>query len=151
MTRKSRDERFMDLCRTAVTWGTCPRARVGAVVARGGQIISLGYNGSPPGQPHCDEVGCLIVNDHCKRARHAEPNALDLAGLERTRGATLYVSHFPCYDCVNDIIFHGIARVVYQTAYRIDERALKLLYGAVELDQFKDGRCEPVRILEVVE
>jgi dCMP deaminase len=149
--RESRDQRFMDLCHSALEWGTCPRARVGAIVAQGGLIVSQGYNGAPPGQPHCDDVGCLIIDDHCKRARHAEVNALALAGRERTNGATLYTTHFPCLDCANAIVFYGIARVVYEDSYRIDEHAYRLLLSATRLEQFVDGRAHSVGVLEAVD
>lgn len=40
---------------------TCPRASVGAViVSEGHRILSTGYNGAPPGEAHCLDVGCRI-------------------------------------------------------------------------------------------
>ena len=149
--RLSRDQRFMASCHEAITWGTCPRARVGAIVAQGGLRISTGYNGAPPDQPHCDDVGCLMIEGRCKRSRHAEVNALALAGLERAKGATLYVSHFPCLDCANAIVFYGIARVVYEIAYRVDEHAYRLLFSATRLERFVDGKAVPARVLESVD
>lgn len=73
--------------------GTCKRAKVGAVLTRDGRIISTGYNGSPPGQPHCLDIGCLMEDGHCRRTTHAEANAIAFAaryGIS-TQGATLYV------------------------------------------------------------
>lgn len=73
--------------------GTCKRAKVGAVLTRDGRIISTGYNGSPPGHPHCLDVGCLMEDGHCRRTTHAEANAIAFAaryGIS-TQGATLYV------------------------------------------------------------
>jgi dCMP deaminase len=34
---------------------TCDRKYVGAVIVRDNRLISTGYNGSLPGQPHCDD------------------------------------------------------------------------------------------------
>jgi dCMP deaminase len=151
MTRPTTDQRFMALTELAKTWGTCPRLPVGAVVARGPEIVALGFNGAPSGQRHCVDVGCLVENDHCIRAMHAESNALWLAGRERTPWATLYVSHFPCYHCANEIVRAGIARVVYGAEYKMDERALHLLLGACRVQQFVDGKVVCVRIPLVVQ
>lgn len=149
--RESRDQRFMNLAHTALAWGTCPRARVGAVLARGGLPLGpAGYNGAPAGQPHCDDVGCLIEDDHCIRALHAEYNAIKLAGYERCQGATLYVTHIPCYRCANMIVDAGIACVIYESDYGKDERALRLLMSACEVYQFKDGKRHPIWIVEEV-
>jgi dCMP deaminase len=73
--------------------GTCNRAKVGCLIVRDGRIISTGYNGSPPGEPHCLEVGCDMVNGHCVRTTHAEANAIAWAAKEgvSTKGATIYV------------------------------------------------------------
>lgn len=35
--------------------GTCDRKRVGAVIVRDGRCVTWGYNGAPPGLPHCSE------------------------------------------------------------------------------------------------
>lgn len=37
--------------------GTCDRAQVGAIIAVDGRAVSWGYNGAPPGLPHCSENG----------------------------------------------------------------------------------------------
>ena len=34
--------------------GTCSRLQVGAIISRGGRVISTGYNGAPSGLPHCN-------------------------------------------------------------------------------------------------
>jgi len=73
--------------------GTCKRAKVGALIVRDGRIISTGYNGSPPGFPHCEDVGCEMVDGHCIRTTHAEANAIAFAARHGipTDGATIYV------------------------------------------------------------
>ena len=45
----------MDIAGVMSSRSTCDRASVGAVIARDGRILSTGYNGAPPGLPHCEE------------------------------------------------------------------------------------------------
>jgi dCMP deaminase len=77
---------------------TCDRAQVGAVLVREKHIISTGYNGSPAGLEHCDDVGHLMVDGHCVRTVHAEVNAIIQAAVFglATRDSVCYVTHFPC-------------------------------------------------------
>lgn len=84
--------------------GTCLRARVGCVIEKDGRIISTGYNGSPPGEPHCVDVGCLVEDGHCIRTTHAEANAIAFAAKHgiSTAGATIYVfgGRPICHTCL---------------------------------------------------
>jgi dCMP deaminase len=117
---------------------TCDRAFVGAVLVLEKRILTTGFNGSPAGQPHCDEIGHLLVEEHCVRTIHAETNAIIQAALHgiSTRGCTCYVTHFPCINCTKVLINAGMSRLVYNVAYRIDGNALDFLGAAnVEIDQ----------------
>jgi len=117
---------------------TCDRAYVGCVLVLDKRILTTGFNGSPAGQPHCDEVGHLLVDSHCVRTIHAETNAIIQAALHgvSTRGCTCYVTHFPCINCTKALINAGIVRLVYSVAYRIDENAKTFLEMAnVEICQ----------------
>lgn len=58
MPRRSRDALFMQIAKEFSTRSTCTRGQVGAVIVKDNHILSHGYNGAPPGQPHCTEVGC---------------------------------------------------------------------------------------------
>ncbi len=115
--RKSWDEYFMDIAFQVKERSTCPRLHVGAVVVKDKRIKGTGYNGSPPGFPHCEEVGCLMIDGHCKRTIHAEVNALLECTPEERRGATIYVTAQPCLECTKLIIGSGITRVVYANPY----------------------------------
>ncbi len=113
------DRYFMDMAALAASRGTCLRRRVGAVLARDERVVATGYNGSPRGQPHCADVGCLMVGGHCRRAVHAELNALLQCALHGVgaAGATLYTTCFPCLDCAKALVQAGVARVVYREPY----------------------------------
>ena len=75
--RKSWNEYFMDLAVTVASRSTCDRAFVGCIlVNKDNRIVSTGYNGSVAGNPHCDDVGHTMRNDHCIATIHAEMNAV---------------------------------------------------------------------------
>lgn len=123
---------------------TCPRASVGAVIVRDKRILTTGYNGAPAGLPHCTEVGCLVINNHCVRVLHAEQNAIIQGALHGVdvSGATLYVTHQPCLNCAKMIINAGICRVVYAGDYP-DEIACEFFKQAgVEMVKYNGG-AEP--------
>ena len=108
------DEYFLKLAMLASERATCPRMHCGAVFVKNKEVISTGYNGSIPGDVHCDEVGCLIVDNHCVRTVHAEMNALVQAAKRghSVDGATAYVTNMPCTTCAKAIITAGVKRVV---------------------------------------
>ncbi len=79
LVRPTFDQTFMDTAELLSRRATCPRARVGAVITINNRIVATGYNGAIAGERHCDDIGCLIIEDegdHCQRAVHAETNAI---------------------------------------------------------------------------
>ena len=115
--RKDWDNYFMDIAMMVKERSTCPRLHVGAVIVKDKKIKGTGYNGSPPKIEHCDDIGCLMIDNHCKRAIHAETNAIMQCSPEEREGATIYVTAQPCIDCAKAIIGSGITRVVYANPY----------------------------------
>lgn len=131
---------FMKIAQAVAARSTCDRAFVGAVLVREKRILTTGFNGSPAGSPHCDEVGHLIVDGHCVRTIHAEANAIIQAALHgvSTKDSTCYVTHFPCLSCAKMLINAGVTRIVYDNQYRLDENTLDFLRQAnVELVRVK--------------
>ena len=119
LTRPAWDEYFMMLAKLAATMGTCKKRKVGAVVVRNHRVLTTGFNGAPPGLPHCTAVGCLIFEEEgssCRRALHAEQNAV-LQNSGTLEGAILYTSFLPCVDCMKEILSAKIAEVVYEEEY----------------------------------
>jgi dCMP deaminase len=131
-TRPSIDAYFMTIAHAVATRATCPRASVGAVLVRNGYQIACGYNGAPRGLPHCLDVGCLMVDDHCARAVHSECNAIIQAALHgvSTAGATCFITHYPCLVCSKMLINAGVVRVVYHEAYNPSAHAARFLSAA---------------------
>jgi len=126
------DSYFLKIAFAVSERSTCDRALVGCVLVLEKRILTTGFNGSPAGLPHCEEVGHLMVDGHCVRTIHAETNAIIQAALHgvSTKGSTCYVTHFPCINCTKALINAGITRLVYCNNYRIDENALAFLKAA---------------------
>jgi dCMP deaminase len=138
-SRPSWDEYFLKLAMLASERATCPRMHVGCVLVKDKFVLATGYNGSLPGQPHCDEVGCLIVDNHCVRTNHAEINALVQATTHgvNIKGATAYITNMSCTNCAKALIAAGIKRVVVFTDYH-DTLATKFYTDAdVEIVKLK--------------
>lgn len=148
--RPSWDEYFMRIAQEVATRSTCPRLAVGAVIVRDRRILTTGYNGSPSGLPHCEDVGCLIRivdgRESCQRTLHAEQNAIIQAAVHgvSVRGATLYCTHQPCLLCTKMIINAGIEAVYYGQGYP-DPLAIELASEAglevvkLEFDRERTG------------
>ena len=124
--RPSWDEYFLKLAMLASERSTCPRMHVGCVLVRDKFVLATGYNGSLPGLPHCEEVGCLIVDNHCVRTNHAEINALTQAATHgvNLKGSTAYITNMSCTTCAKALIAAGIKRVVVFSEYH-DTLAIK--------------------------
>ncbi len=135
MNRPSRDKVMMQ---TAQIWSersTCRRAKIGAVLAVQGRIISTGYVGVPSGEEHCDQTNCK-PNTPCERTLHAESNTLDFAALYGISpfGATLYTTRSPCLECAKRIVNVHIKRVVYLDRYR-ELKGLEYLQSRITVEQ----------------
>lgn len=113
------DQYFLKLAMLASERATCPRMHCGCVLVKNKNVISTGYNGSIPGDEHCEDVGCLVVDNHCVRTVHAEMNALVQAAKRghAVEGATAYVTNMPCTTCAKSLITAGIKRVVVFSDY----------------------------------
>ena len=106
----------MDVAKSVAQRATCPRKSVGAVLVRDKKILATGYNGSVRGTPHCTDVGCQMVSNHCVRTVHAEANAI-LQAACCLDGATAYCTMRPCYNCFKLLANAGVTRIVYAEEY----------------------------------
>lgn len=131
--RKDWHEYFFDLAHLAASRATCPRLAVGAVVVKENRVVSMGYNGSPKGLPHCTEVGCLMEGGGCVRTTHAEANAL--LGVDRNTlyDAVMYCTNEPCPNCAKLIANSTIKALYYDEPYRANASALLVEAGIVVL------------------
>ncbi|HEX2963444.1 MAG: dCMP deaminase [Ignavibacteria bacterium] len=117
--RPSWDTYFLKLAMLVSERSTCPRMHCGCVLVRDKQILSTGYNGSIPGGEHCEDAGCLVVDNHCIRTIHGEMNAIlqcSTHGISTT-GATAYVTNMPCTNCAKALIAARIKEIVIFSDY----------------------------------
>lgn len=128
--RKSWNQYFMEITEMVASRSTCDRAFVGCVIVNDDhRIVSTGYNGSVAGNPHCDDVGHTIRDNHCIATIHAEMNALLYCAKEGipVKNCNAYVTHFPCLNCTKALIQAGIKKIYYKYEYNVDDYALYLL------------------------
>jgi len=118
-SRKPLETIFMETARQFAERATCGRARVGSVITKDKRIISSGYNGPLPGQPHCSSEICDLKN-HCERSIHAEANAIMFACRQGVpiSGSDVYITLSPCKKCAELIILAGMKRVYFADEYR---------------------------------
>lgn len=117
--RPTWDEYFLKVAMLVSERATCPRMHCGCVLVKDKQILSTGYNGSIPGDEHCEDVGCMVIDNHCVRTIHAEMNAIlqcSSHGIS-TAGATAYVTNMPCTNCSKALIAAGIKEVIIFSDY----------------------------------
>ena len=114
----------------------CQRRKVGCVVVLGDRIISIGYNGTKPGESNVmqDEHGNTLPT-----VIHAEKNALDkISGYDLSQ-AVLFTTLAPCANCAELIIDSGIRYVLYSEEYRLRDGILKLEEAGIVVEQVTIG------------
>jgi dCMP deaminase len=135
--RPSKEEYYLGIAKEVSKRATCFRAKIGAIIVRGDQIIATGYVGAPRKTKDCFEHGfCLrdkLNIPHGQRYElcrsvHAEQNAIinaARAGVSLLDG-DMYVygerlpeekqfDCFPCFICKKLAINAGLARVISST------------------------------------
>ena len=99
--------------------------QVGAIIVKEDRIVSIGYNGMPPGWSNeCEYADYYPDGDFVLKTKpeviHAEANAIaKLAkSTESGKDATMFLTHAPCIDCAKQIFTAGINTVYYAQEYR---------------------------------
>jgi len=135
--RPTWDEYFMNIAKVVAMRSNCMKRKVAAIIVKDRRVVSTGYNGTPRGAKNCNEGGCPRCNNMAESGTaldeclccHGEENAITQAAYHGTslKGSTLYTTFAPCLLCTKMIINSGIAEVVYNQDYPLNERALSLL------------------------
>ncbi len=110
------DEYFMGVAMFSSMRSKDPSTQVGAcIVNQNKRIVGIGYNGFPIGCS--DDVypwsreGSYLETKY-PYVVHAESNAI-LNATNNLSNATIYVTLFPCNECMKLIIQSGISEIVY--------------------------------------
>ena len=112
------EEYFMGIAILSSMRSKDPCTKVGAcIVNPDKRIVGIGYNGMPRNCadqdfPWSKEPDAPPEKTKYAYVVHAELNAIlnSSGSLEK---CTLYVTHFPCQECVKAIVQKGITRIVY--------------------------------------
>jgi len=139
--RPSWDDYFMAIAKIIAARGTCDRLYAGSVLVKDNRIIATGYNGSPAGLPHCDDVGHLLEEGHCVRTIHGEHNSLLQAarqGGTSTNGSIMYTKYSPCIHCAKYVIACGVKRVVIGKVYRNPQAVDMLKEAGVSVEIYQE-------------
>ena len=88
------------------------------------RIISQGYNGFLPGCPHKS----IVIDNHEQATVHAEQNAIADCAKRGVSccGATAYISHYPCVNCIKILSASGIKDILYIDDYKNDTTVEKI-------------------------
>ncbi len=114
------DYLYMDIAQRVAEMSHDTDTKVGAVIVKDGNIISMGWNGTPTGFPNnCKDN---TTGRTLPIVIHAEANAICKLARSSTNGegATLYSTLSPCTECTKLILQSGISNVVVGQAYEKD-------------------------------
>jgi len=112
------DQYFMGVAKLSAFRSKDPNTQVGAcIVTPENKIVGVGYNGLPWGCedndfPWDNREGNMYDTKYAYVV-HAELNAI-LNSIQKLQGCRIYVSLFPCHECVKAIIQSGIQEIIYE-------------------------------------
>ncbi len=160
---KNKHKLFINMAQLIAAQSTCCRLQVGAVLVKESRVISMGFNGVPSGQQHCEDKFKEIYQNNFKtkypdyqaflqsqdfkdehgqfsndNELHAEQNAILFAAKNgiSSAGSTLYVTLSPCINCAKVVITAGVSKVYFKDLYdRSQEGIVFLNKNGVECRQ----------------
>lgn len=118
MSRPSWNEYFKQLSSLTSSRSSCKRLHVGCVLVNNNRVISQGYNGYLPGCKHEQKMR----DGHEMATIHAEQNAVSDCAKRGVScdGATAYITHYPCINCMKILCASGIKKIYYIDDYKND-------------------------------
>ena len=133
MSRRDKDNYYLDIAQTVAERGTCLRRNFGAIIVKDDNIVSTGYTGAPRGRKNCCDINFCVRDDlniphgerfELCRSVHAEANAIIAAARDEMLQGVMYIVCMDvktgdivsgvtsCAMCKKLIINAGISRVV---------------------------------------
>ena len=142
---------FMEIAKLVAQRSSCLSRKVGAVIVKDNRVLSTGYNGSPSGLENCSDKG-YCLRKGCKSgenlgtcmAVHSEENAIlqcAKTGIS-CEGATIYVTTYPCSNCMKSIIQSGIKKVIYLESYNSPLTDELVRLSGIECIKFENKKGE---------
>ncbi len=110
------DQYFMGIALLSAKRSKDPHTQVGAaLVTDDKRIVGIGYNGFP--RHIDDDLFPWAPDDKLSESKyayvvHAEANAI-LNATRSLENTTLYVTLFPCHECVKLLIQSGVKEIVF--------------------------------------
>ncbi len=116
------DRYFLNLAYEIAKKSKDPSTKVGCVIVKNNNVVSVGYNGFPKGVKDYEER----YNDRDMKylfVCHAEANAVYSAAKRGVslEGSTIYVPWHPCHDCSKAISQSGLSSVVLDPNFVMSE------------------------------
>lgn len=132
---------YLDMAEVAAEASYAVRLRVGAVAVKDHRILSVGYNGTPPGMDNVCEVRHTDREGHDalvtkREVIHAEMNLIYKMARDGQSGkdADLFLTHSPCFECAKAIMSVGFRKVWFRKQYRDDFPITFLTENGVEVE-----------------
>lgn len=130
---------FMDIAYRAAQMSRARRLHVGAVIVKKGRILSMSWNGTPPGWDNdCENIvesNGSIQYITKPEVVHAEANAILKLARDGESGynSTLFCTHAPCIECAKMILTVGVKTLYWSEQYKTDAGLNFLYNGGVEI------------------
>ena len=159
MTRRDKENYYLDIAQTVAERGTCLRRNFGAIIVKNDQIMSTGDAGAPRGRKNCSDLGfCLREKMQIPRGEryelcrsvHAEANAIISAPRHEMIGSSLYLTGIEvktreyvqnsssCSMCKRMVINAGI-KTVYIRDTKDSYRVVDVAKDWIENDESLEG------------
>ena len=119
MPRPTWDQYFKTIVLATKERSPCRRLQVGCLLVRDNRIVSQGYNGFLSGCQH----ESIVRDGHEQATLHAEQNAITDCARRGVscKGASAYVTHYPCIICARLLLAAGIKEIKYIEDYKNDK------------------------------
>ena len=113
----------MDMAIRCSQESVAKRRKVGSILVTSNGLISIGWNGMPPGSDNKCEYECdhpHLPNKTRPEVVHAERNSLDKLSRtgHTTVGAIVFITHGPCLECAKSMYLLGIKEVWYLNEFQ---------------------------------
>ncbi len=134
---------YMKIAETVAAASYAKKLKVGAIAVKDNRILSIGYNGTPPGMSNvCErevtnEDGTTAF-ETVKEVIHAEMNAIYKMARDgqAAQGSTMFITHSPCFECAKAILSVGVSSVFYKEEYRNMEGVHFLRSNNIKVEQY---------------